>query len=196
MLVGCEYSGTVRDAFAALGHDAWSCDVLPSEKPGQHIQADVLTVLNDGWDLAVFHPPCTYLTIAGAAYYKAPGRQDKREAGVRFFRALQNAPIPKIAIENPQPFKSVLEIIGQYHQRIDPFEFGDPIRKRICLWLKNLPPLFATDIISVKPSGFCIRKSGPRAGKKYHYYHHQGKNGHHRSRFFPGIARAMAEQWR
>lgn len=195
VLVACEYSGTVRDAFAARGHDAWSCDILPTETPGQHIQGDVRQVLADGWDLMVAHPPCTYLTIAGAAYFRNEERTRQREAAIAFFQELQAAPISRIAIENPKPFKAVMERVGRYHQRVNPFEFGEPIRKAICLWLKNLPPLFATDIIEVQPTGHCVRKTGPRAGKKYNYYHHQGKNGHARSRFFPGIAAAMADQW-
>ncbi len=191
--MGCEFSGVVRRAFREAGHDAWSCDVLPAEDESEyHIQDDVRNHL-DGWDMGIFHPPCTRLTIAGAAYYDKFAAE--REEAIEFFLALQNAPIPKIAIENPTPFKSVMERIGRYQQKINPFEFGEPIRKGICLWLKNLPPLFATEIIEVKPTGSCIRKSGPRAGKRYNYYYHQGKNGHARSRFFPGVAAAMANQW-
>lgn len=196
MIIGCEYSGIVRRAFRERGHDAYSCDILPAEDGSEHhIQDDVLNHLNEGWDLGIFHPPCTRLTIAGAAYYNRPDMVESRKEAIAFFRALQDAPIPKIAIENPVPFKSVMAEVGRYNQKINPFEFGEPIRKAICLWLKNLPPLFATQIVEAKPSGYCIRKSGPRAGKRYNYYYHQGKDGHARSRFFPGIAAAMAEQW-
>jgi len=195
VLVACEFSGTVRDAFAARGHDAWSCDLLPSETEGQHIQGDVLAILDQGWDLMVAHPPCTRLTIAGAAYYSNPGMAEERERAMEFFRSLRDAPIPKIAIENPTPFKSVTERVGKYDQRTNPFEFGDAERKAICLWLKNLSPLVPTKIVEVKPWGSCIRKTGPKAGQRYNYYYHAGKSAHARSRFFPGIAAAMAEQW-
>jgi hypothetical protein len=196
VLVACEYSGTVRRAFRDAGHDAWSCDLLPAEDGSDfHYQTNVMKVIEWEWDLMIAHPPCTYLTIAGAGSYNAPDRQEARDRAINFFKALQSAPVPKIAIENPLPFKTVMAEIGRYHQRINPFEFGDPHRKKICLWLKGLPPLFATQIVDVPPSGYCVRKSGSRAGRKYNYYHHQGKNGHARSRFFPGIAKAMAEQW-
>ena len=195
VLIACEYSGIIRRAFQSLGHDAWSCDLLPSTMSGHHIQGDVTGVLNDGWDLMIAHPPCTYLTIAGARYYNDPGRAEKRNEGIEFFRLLQNAPIKRIAIENPIPFKTVMSEVGRYHQRIQPYEFGDPHKKTICLWLKGLPPLMATDYIEVKPTGSCVRKSGPRAGKTYNYYYHQGKSGHKRSQSFPGIAKAMADQW-
>jgi len=194
VLVACEYSGVVRDAFLRAGHYAVSCDLLPSESDaGEHYQGDVRDILGKGWDLMVAHPPCTYLTIAGAS--KRAERQKEMLEAICFFAELQRAPIPKIAIENPTPFKEVMEFVGRYQQKINPFEFGEPIRKGICLWLKNLPPLFATEIIEVKPSGSCIRKTGKRAGKKYNYYYHQGKSSKARARFFPGIAAAMAHQW-
>ncbi len=194
VLVACEYSGIVRDAFIRAGHDAMSCDLLPSESDlGPHYQGDVRDILEDGWDLMIAHPPCTYLTIAGAS--KRKERQKEMLEAITFFAILQRAPIPRIAIENPTPFKEVMEFVGRYHQRVNPFEFGDPYRKKICLWLKNLPPLFATEIVEVSASGYCIRKTGPRAGKKYNYYYHQGKSAKERARFFPGVAKAMAEQW-
>ncbi len=122
----------------------------------------------------VAHPPCTRLTIAGAGSRK--GKEKEQAEAIEFFLALRDAPIPKICLENPIPFKEVMAKVGRYHQRVDPFEFGEPHRKAICLWLKGLPPLMATEIIEVKPTGFCIRKTGKRPGKKYNYYHHQGKN--------------------
>lgn len=196
VLIACEYSGIVRDAFIRAGHDALSCDMLPSESAlGDHYHGDVRDILHQGWDLMIAHPPCTYLTIAGAAYFKDQERVKQREKAIEFFLELQSASIPRIAIENPIPFKAVMEMVGRYNQRINPFEFGEPVRKRICLWLKNLPPLFATEIIEVKPSGSCVRKTGRRAGKKYNYYYHQGKTGKDRAKFFTGIANAMAAQW-
>ena len=195
VLIACEYSGIVREAFRARGHDAWSCDLLDTEIPGQHIKDDVLAHLDRGWDLMVAHPPCTRLSKAGAAYYHLPEKVQERERAIAFFAHLQAAPIPRIAIENPLPFSSVMERVGRYTQLTNPFEFGDPARKAICLWLTNLPPLTPTKHIEVQPSGYCIRKTGKRAGQRYNYYHHQGKSAHRRARFFPGIAAAMAEQW-
>lgn len=193
VLIACEYSGIVRDAFIQKGHSAVSCDILPTEAPGPHIQGDVLQALHDGWDMMIAHPPCTYLTIAGAAYYKK--NATKREDAIRFFEALQSAPIDKIAIENPIPFNSVQERIGKYDQYVNPFDFGTPERKRICLWLKNLPPLKPTNVVAAPIKKTYIRKTGPKAGKPYHTYYHQGKSAHERSRFFKSVAEAMADQW-
>ena len=195
VLIACEYSGTVRDAFIERGHEAVSCDILPTERPGAHHQGNVLDILSDGWDLMIAHPPCTFLTIAGAAYYKDAGRAEKREEAVEFFKALQAAPIPKIAIENPIPFLSVQGQIGKYQQYVNPFDFGVPIRKRVCLWLKNLPLLKPTDPVEVKPNKEYVRKSGPKKGQIYKTYYHQGKSAKERARFFHCIAGAMAEQW-
>ena len=195
VLIGCEYSGTVRDAFADLGHDAWSCDILPSERPGKHIIGDVSEVVGEGWDLMIAHPPCQFLTIAGAAYYQQPERKQRRDDAVAFFQMLQNAPIDKIAIENPIPFNCVQDRIGKYDQYVNPFDFGVPVRKRVCLWLKNLPLLEATERVEIKPLKSYVRKSGPKKGQLYHTYFHQGKSAKERARFFPCIAEAMANQW-
>lgn len=196
ILVACEFSGVVRRAFRDRGHDAWSCDLLPAEDNSPfHITGDVLPLLGEGWDMMIAHPPCTYLTVAGARYRNNPERLIKQREAVIFFQQLQAAPISKIAIENPIPFKTVSQQTGPYTQIVEPFHFGEPIKKRICLWLTNLPLLIPTNTVTVKPSGFCIRKSGPRAGKRYNYYFHQSKDGHARSRFFPGIAATMASQW-
>ncbi len=196
ILIGCEFSGTVRKAFRARGHDAWSCDIIDAD-PGSyyHIKDNVLNRLDDGWDMLIAHPPCTYLTIAGAAYYKDEGRVEKREQAIKFFKKLQNAPIEKIAIENPIPFKSVQEQIGKYDQYVNPFDFGTPERKRICLWLKNLPLLVPTGIVEAPIKKSYVRKSGPKKGQVYHTYYHQGKSAKERARFFPKVAEAMAEQW-
>lgn len=139
VLVACEYSGTVRDAFKQLGHDAWSCDILPSETEGNHIQADVLTVLNDGWDLMVAHPPCTKLSYAGLRWFKVqPNRMDEARVAFEFFMKMVNAPIPQIAIENPKGFP--LKWYRMSDQKIHPYMFGEPFTKETHLWLKNLPP--------------------------------------------------------
>lgn len=193
VLVACEYSGTVRDAFAALGHEAMSCDILPTESPGPHYQGDVRDVLHDGWDLMVAHPPCQYLSYAGAAYWKDPGRAELREEAMEFFMALYNAPIPRVAIENPRgyPFTA----FRKPDQEVNPFDFGQPIRKRICLWLKNLPPLFSTLTVPVEPDKVYVRKTGKRAGQIYRGYYHQSKRAKERARFFPSVAAAMADQW-
>ena len=192
VLVACEFSGIVRDAFAARGHDAWSCDLLPSERPGNHIQGDVLEVLDQGWDLMIAHPPCTYLANSGCRWlFEKEGRWQQLADGVSFFLALLNAPIPRIAVENPTPHKWATERIGsKHHQRVQPWQFGEPQKKGICLWLKNLPPLIATNI-QYPPTDPEQAKEWERVwreppGKD------QAKN---RSRFFPGIAKAMAEQW-
>ena len=138
VLVACEFSGIVREAFAERGHDAWSCDLLPTEIPGNHIQGDVLEILDQGWDMMIAHPPCTYLSYAAMGVWDKPGRMEKRQEAIGFVKSLWNSGIPRIAIENP-----LGELIKwrQCDQIINPFDFGEPKRKRILLWLKNLPPL-------------------------------------------------------
>ena len=194
ILIGCEYSAIVRDAFRARGFDAWSCDILPTEgDPRWHIQGNVLDVLDDGWDMAIFHPPCQYLTYAGSAYWNEPGRAKQREDALAFFMALYNAPIRHIAIENPRGYPS--KAFRRQDQECNPFDFGTPERKRICLWLKNLPALVATNPVVAHPKAEYVRKTGPRVGKVYRAYFHQGKNAKERARFFPSVAAAMAQQW-
>lgn len=197
ILIACEYSAIVRDAFRAKGHEAWSCDLLPTDGTTRHhIQGNVLKVLYDGWDLMIGHPPCTYLSKAGAAYYNDAGRKENRAEAVEFFKSLWESPIAKIAIENPIPFKDLTSAVGRYHQIVQPYHFGEPTKKSICLWLKNLNPLIATDEVEPIPVKTYIRKSGKRKGKPYHSYdHHHGKSQKERSRFFPGVAKAMADQW-
>lgn len=199
VLVACEYSAVVRDAFRARGHHAYSCDLLPTEgDPNWHLQEDALKIAYWGimkWDLMIAHPPCTYLTIAGASKYSAPGREELRNDAIEFFLKLQNAPIEKIAIENPIPFLSVQERVGKYDQYVNPFDFGTPERKRVCLWLKNLPPLAPTNPVPAPIKKSYVRKTGAKAGKLYHTYYHQGKSAKERARFWPCIANAMAEQW-
>lgn len=190
VLVACEYSGTVRDAFIRAGHYAASCDLLPSDSPlGDHYQCSVLDILDHGWDLMIAHPPCTYLSNAGAVhlYPKKVLNQERLKKGMEakeFFMQLLTSSIEKIAIENPVPSK----IFGlpQYHQVIQPYEFGHPFQKKTCLWLKNLPPLMATMYVqqseSTKVAGNWFNKGGKDRQKN-------------RAKTFDGIANAMAEQW-
>jgi len=189
VLIACEYSGIVRDAFAAKGHDAWSCDILPTESPGNHYQGDVLEHLDKGWDLMIAHPPCTYLSNAGARFLYPKGKlnKDRYKLGLKakqFFMALYNAPINKICVENP--ISSKIFALPKYSQIIQPYEYGHPIQKRTCLWLKNFSQLKPTDIIfkrqSTKIPGNWFNKGGKDRQKN-------------RSKFFQGIANAMADQW-
>jgi len=207
VLVACEFSGTVRDAFLARGHDAWSCDLKPDDnRSNRHITGDVRDILGAGWDmLVVAHPPCTRLCNSGICWLTTPPRgrtlQDmwaELDAGAALFSTLWNAPIPHIAVENPVMHRHAKARIVGYQapaQLIQPWQFGDAVQKKTCLWLKNLPSLKPTGIIELPEPSFCVRKTGPRAGKRYNYYFHQGKSGHERSRFFPGVAAAMADQW-
>lgn len=169
VLVACEYSGTVRDAFAALGHDAWSCDLLPTDKPGQHYQGDVLDIIEDGWDLMIAHPPCTYLTCAAEWAYKEPHeiknkrlspdklygakREAARHEAILFFfnligEGFVQHNITKIAIENPVGVLS--SAYGKPQQIIHPWMFGEDASKATCLWLKGLEPLTPTKLIDGK----------------------------------------------
>ena len=180
VLIACEFSGVVRDAFAARGHDAWSCDLLPSERPGQHIQDDVRNVLDFGWDLMIAHPPCTYTSQAGYRWFKSqPDRIRKAREGYEFFMQLASAPIHKIAMENTRG------LLWQWYRHPDqivhPCDFGHGVTKALCLWLKNLPPLMATLVVADPFVNWT----------KYKGSH----NGHARSRTFEGVAKAMAEQW-
>ena len=195
VLVACEFSGIVRDAFAARGHDAWSCDLLPSERNGKHIHGDVLEHLDKGWELMIAHPPCTYLTNAGVRHlYSVPSRNgvitkihgEERFRLMRlacaFFLDLLRAPIHQIAIENPTPHKYARELIGDYQQAIQPWLFGVPETKRTCLWLRGLPPLMATMIET---------KRYPRV----HMTPPSKTRWMERSRTPQGVADAMANQW-
>lgn len=185
----CEFSGIVRDAFIRRGHDAVSCDLLPSEAPGPHIQGDCLAQDWRGFDLLICHPPCTYLTWASAGSWHRLGRAQQRLAALGFFVAMWNLPVERIAIENPRGYAD--KAFRQHDQEVNPFNFGEPERKRVCLWLKNLPPLMHTLEVSAPPKKIYTKSNG----RAYKCYFHQGKNGHARSRFFAGIADAMAEQW-
>lgn len=192
VLVACEYSGTVRDAFIRQGHDAMSCDLLPTDKPGPHYQGDVFDIINDGWDLMIAHPPCTDLAVSGARYFAekiADGRQQK---AIDFFMSLVNANIPKIAVENPVCIMSTK--YRKPDQIVQPWMFGHDASKKTCLWLKNLEPLQPTNIADARIVD----------GKKR--WSNQTDSGQNklapsedrwkiRSTTFQGIADAMAQQW-
>ena len=188
VLVACEFSGVVREAFAALGHDAWSCDLLPSEIPGQHIQGDVLPVLGEHWDLIIAHPPCTHLASSGARWFK--DKQKEQEEAVNFVRRLADAPCNRIAIENPVGVLSTRW--RKPDQIVQPWWFGDEATKTTCLWLKNLP-LLIPDIIVDKGERH-VTKSG-RSLPKWYNLPPSPDRWKKRSVTFPGFARAMAEQW-
>lgn len=201
VLVACEFSGIVRDAFAARGHDAWSCDLLPTERPGNHIQGDVLEVINDGWDLMIGHPPCTYISYAGTAHWNKPGRLQLRLKGLEFFGKLWEAPIEKICLENPKSCAS--PTIAKYTQEIQPYYFGDSEIKTTWLWLKNLPPLqhyeqdglfglvFATHVPRPEP----ISIDNTARLKKRYFTDSKVRDPYQRAKTFQGVANAMAEQW-
>ena len=180
VLVACEYSGTVRDAFRALGHDAWSCDLLPTDQPGPHIQGDVTTVLDQGWDLMVAHPPCTHLAVSGARFFAQKRADGRQQEAIAFFMALANAKIPKIAVENPICIMS--RVWRKPDQIIQPWQFGHGETKATCLWLKELPKLIPTNIVEGREQR--IWKMGPSPDRWKE-----------RSKTFSGIAQAMAEQW-
>lgn len=198
VLVACEFSGTVRDAFIALGHDAMSCDLLPTESPGPHYQGDVRDILGNDWDMMIAHPPCTYLTVAGNKWFKPeyvhrfPDRVKQRELALQFVKELMDAPIYRIAIENPVGVIS--SKICKPDQIIQPYNFGHCDRKSTCLWLQNLPPLKSTNI--VKPN---IKNN--RNGKTASVHHDAAlrlppdMRWKVRSLTYSGIAAAMAEQW-
>lgn len=192
ILVACEKSQVVAKAFRAVGHEAFSCDIREcgGEYPEWHIQDDVLQHLNDGWDLMIAHPPCTYLSYAGTAHWNKPGRLEKRLEALSFFAELWLAPINKICIENPLGCAS--PTIAKYSQIIQPYMFGDPESKRTCLWLKGLPNLIPTNIVRPTIYGFTKR------GKPIYWsdtYLQSDDRGDKRSVTFPGIAKAMATQW-
>ncbi len=185
VLVACEFSGIVRDAFAARGHDAWSCDLLPSEKPGNHLIGDVSAVLaksrefhDYSWDLMIAFPPCTHLAVSGARWFKEK-RKEQLEA-VYFVQRLANAPIQRIAIENPIGILSTAW--RKPDQIIQPWQFGHGETKATCLWLKNLPKLVPTSIVEGRVARVHREPPGPDRWKK-------------RSRTLQGIADAMADQW-
>ena len=189
VLVACEESQEVTAAFIALGHDAMSCDLYPGAKGLPHYQGDVMDIINEGWDLMIAHPPCTFISNAGAVHlFPKKVLSFPRYAlgmdGKKFFMQLYNAPIGKIAIENPTP--SSIFNLPPHTQTIQPYQFGHPYKKRTLLWLKGLPDLIPTNDLgdgqSTKVAGNWYNKGGKERQKQ-------------RSRTFPGIAKAMASQW-
>lgn len=208
ILIACEFSGIVRDAFSRRGHDAWSCDLLPTEseltkQEGKHIQGDVLEVIEKGWDMMIAHPPCTYLSYAATSSWNNPGRLRKRLDALEFFAKLWEAPINKICIENPRGCAS--PTISKYSQIIQPYYFGENESKLTCLWLKNLPLLQYSEEdnlfskkTKVEPKVYAYYKNGKNKGKPIYgnnYLKFSEDRGHIRSRFFLSVANAMAEQW-
>lgn len=204
VLVACEYSGRVREAFRRLGHDAWSCDLLPAEDGSPfHIQGDALKAVEDGgqsvetlwftesgrpvrtaltkpWDLMIAHPPCTHLAVSGARHFAAKQEDGRQQEAVDFFLALARAPIPRIAIENPVCIMS--SVWREPDQTIQPWQFGHGEVKATCLWLKGLPPLIPTRIVSGRYPRVHLMPPSPDRWKD-------------RSRTYEGIAEAMAQQW-
>jgi hypothetical protein len=192
VLVACEYSGIVREAFKAKGHDVWSCDLLPTEIPGNHHQGDILEIINDGWDLMIAHPPCTYLSNSGVCWlHKDKTRWEKMGGGAMFFKNLLEANISKKAIENPVMHKYAKEIIGRKQtQIVQPWMFGHPESKATCLWLEGLPLLKETNNVKEE-----MLKLPDSQRQRLHYLPPSPDRWKERSRTFRGIADAMAEQW-
>jgi len=183
VLIGCEYSGEVRDAFIRHGHNAMSCDLLPTELPGPHYQGDVLDLLGDGWDLFIAHPECTRLANSGVRWLHERNLWAEMEVAAKFFKTLLDSDIPKKALENPIPHKYAVDIIGRkYDQIIQPWQFGHGETKATCLWLENLPMLQPTNIVEGREQR--MWKLPPSADRAKI-----------RSRTYSGIADAMAEQW-
>lgn len=190
VLVACEYSGAVRDAFIAQGHDAVSCDLLPTDVPGPHHQGSVLDIINDGWDMMIAFPPCTHLAVSGARWFAAKRADGRQQQGIDFFMALANANIPKIAIENPVGIMSTEW--RKPDQIIQPWQFGHEATKTTCLWLKGLPELTPTNIVGKGERH--ITKSGRSLPKWYNLPPSEDR-WKVRSKTFQGIADAMAQQW-
>ena len=195
VLVACEYSGRVRDAFRKLGHDAMSCDLLETDSSlvGCHYKGDVFDIINDGWDLMIAHPPCTYLSNSGVCHlHKDPSRWPKLFDGAVFFKKLLTANIPKIAIENPIMHGYAKTLIGgtKQTQIVQPWMFGHTEQKATCLWLKGLTPLTATN--NVKAEMLLLPKN---ERERLHYLPPSPDRWKIRSTTYQGIANAMAEQW-
>lgn len=178
VLIACEYSGRVRDAFIKLGHKAISCDLLPTDSPGPHYQGNVLDVINDGWDLMIAHPPCTHLAVSGSRWFK--NKIKEQADALDFVRILLNAPINKIALENP--ISVISSKIKKPNQIIQPWQFGHGETKATCLWLKNLPNLIPTNIVDGREARIHKMPPSPDRWKL-------------RSTTYQGIADAMALQW-
>ena len=188
VLVACEYSGIVREAFAARGHDAWSCDLLPTDQPSEkHIRGNVLEILDDNWDLIIAHPPCTFLTVSNSKNWAKLQANGKQQAAIDFVLAIWDADCPRICIENPVPSRKAN--LPPYTQIVQPYQFGHDHSKKTCLWLKNLPNLTPTDIVKVT---YVVTQNGHKYTRGWY---ETPRNSTDRSRTFLGIAKAMADQW-
>lgn len=212
VLLACEESQAVCIEMRKSGHEAYSCDILPcsGEHPEWHIQGDVLEVIDHGWDMMIAFPPCTHLAVSGAAWFEQKRKDGRQQQGIDLFMKLVNAPIEKIAIENPVGIMS--KIYRKPDQVIQPYYFGDPHQKTTCLWLKNLPPLYHNaapnlfdDVVTHVDKGEFYEWIDGKTGKKkkqpmwyaeaFMMYDKTGERGKIRSKTFPGIAAAMANQW-
>ena len=189
VLVACEYSGIVREAFASKGHNAWSCDLLPTDQPSdKHIQGDVLEIINNDWNLIIAHPPCTHLSVSGAARWAEKVADGRQQAAIKFVEDIWNANCPFIAIENPVGALSTRSKLGKASQYIQPYEFGHAEQKKTGLWLKGLPKLIPTDVIDVS-------NLPDNQRQRLHYLPPSKDRWKIRSTTFKGIAEAMADQW-
>lgn len=198
VLVACEYSGVVRDAFKDAGHYAMSCDFLPTDQPGLHFQGDVLEILDQDWDLMIAHPPCTHLAVSGAAHFAAKQASGVQQEALDFVRQLLEAPIPRIALENP--ISIISSRIRKPDQIIQPYNFGHDVSKQTCLWLKGLPPLVPTKYMEPRlvttPSGKIAKRWGNQCDNFGHDKLPPSPDRWKlRSATHKGIAEAMAEQW-
>ena len=180
ILIACEYSGRVRDAFSKMGHFAMSCDLLPTEAPGLHYQGDVFDIIDQGWDLMICHPPCTHLAVSGARHFAAKRESGVQQEALEFVRRLLDAPIKRIALENP--ISIISSVIRKPDQIIQPWQYGHGETKATCLWLKNLPLLRSTNIVNGREARVHRMAPSPDRWKE-------------RSRTYQGIADAMAAQW-
>lgn len=186
VLVACEFSGRVRDAFLEMGHDAWSCDLQPSwSREGRHVTGDVRPLLREPWDLVIAHPPCTYLTKLGAPHNaRNPRRRERMGPAAEFFRRCLDSNAPRVCVENPVMLREATALVGPPTQTIQPYWFGDHESKATCLWLKNLPPLRPTEVVRPVYQNNLRHSTGSRLEKA-----------RRRSVTYWGVARAMAEQW-
>lgn len=180
VLIACEFSGTVREAFKKLGHNAWSCDLLPTDIPGQHYQGDVMDLIDDDWDLMIAHPPCTHLAVSGARHFEEKRKDGRQQEGIDFFMEMINAPIDRICVENPISIMS--SVYQKPTQIIHPWQFGHGETKATCLWLKGLPKLIPTNIVDGRDDRIHKMPPGPNRWKE-------------RSKTYQGVANAMASQW-
>jgi len=198
ILIACEFSGTVRDAFIKAGHDAVSCDIEPTDVPGPHYQGDMFDIINDGWDMMIAFPPCTHLAVSGAAHFAKKIADGRQQQGIDFFLKVVNANIPKIAVENPIGIMS--NIYRKPDQIIQPWQYGNEAQKSTCLWLRNLPKLQPTNIVDKgKFFEWVDKKTGKVKRQPQWFYEAFRKNPKERAKIrnktFQGIADAMADQW-